>query len=396
MGRSEESPISGAEERGKDGSTQLLQSVALYKTEEFNSHRYRLQFDCSYRRDKRDFILGKGPRPDTPDESDSEWPAPVSSETCFCGHVRSAKTDMDFDQLETFLEVAKHASFSRAAEKRFRTQPAISSQIRGVEEEVGAKLFDRSGGKVSLTAAGKAFLKYVEDTLDARKAMMVSIAEMERVPRGEIIVGANEGTCLHILPYVFADFKKQYPDVSVNIKRSDYAKILESIIDNSVDFGVISLPVTDSRLTVVPIHRDELILIAPPQHPIGRMRSATISEASKFPLIVPKAGHTRDAIEQLFHERRLKPNFTMELDSSELLKRFVAADVGIGFIARSNVEEDVRAKVLAAVPMADAQVRRDLALVFRKDKALSRAALAFIDIAVKHKSTQEMVPTPTR
>jgi LysR family transcriptional regulator, low CO2-responsive transcriptional regulator len=303
---------------------------------------------------------------------------------------------MDFDQLETFLEVARHASFSRAAEKRFRTQPAISSQIRGLEEEVGAKLFDRSGGKVSLTAAGKAFQKYVEETLDARKAMLVAIAEMERVPRGEIIVGANEGTCLHILPHVFADFKKQYPDVSVNIKRADYGKILESIVDNSVDFGVISLPVTDTRLTVVLIHRDELILIAPPHHPLGKMKSATIADVAKFPLVVPKAGHTRDAIEQLFHERRLKPNFTMELDSSELLKRFVAADVGIGFIARSNVEEDVRAKVLAAIPIADAQVRRDLALVFRKDKALSRAALAFIDIAVKHKSTEELAQIPSR
>jgi DNA-binding transcriptional LysR family regulator len=303
---------------------------------------------------------------------------------------------MDFDQLETFLEVARHASFSRAAEKRFRTQPAISSQIRGIEEEVGAKLFDRSGGRVSLTAAGKAFLKYVEETLDARKAMMVAIAEMERVPRGEIIVGANEGTCLHILPHVFAEFKKQYPEVSVNIKRADYAKVLESIIDNSVDFGVVSLPVNDNRLTVVLIHRDELILIAPPQHPLGKMKSASIGEASKFPLIVPKAGHTRDAIEQLFHERRLKPNFTMELDSSELLKRFVAADVGIGFISRSNVEEDVRAKALVAIALSDAHVRRDLALVFRKDKALSRAALAFIDIAVKHKSAQELVPAPTR
>src|SRR6202034_1236460 len=220
---------------------------------------------------------------------------------------------MDFDQLETYAEVSRSALYSRASEKRCRPQPAISSQIRGLEEEVGAKLFDRSGGKVSLTAAGKAFQKYVEETLDARKAMLVSIAEMERVPRGEIIVGANEGTCLHILPYVFADFKKQYPDVSVNIKRSDYAKILESIIDNSVDFGVISLPVTDTRLTVVPIHRDELILIAPPHHPLGKMKSATVADASKFPLIVPKAGNTRDAIEQMFHERRLKANFTMEL-----------------------------------------------------------------------------------
>ena len=89
--------------------------------------------------------------------------------------------------------------------------------------------------------------------------MLVAIAEMERVPRGEIIVGANEGTCLHILPEVFADFKKQYPDVSVNIKRADYSGILESVIDNSVDFGVVSLPVTDNRLTVVLIHRDELV-----------------------------------------------------------------------------------------------------------------------------------------
>jgi len=301
---------------------------------------------------------------------------------------------MDFDQLQTFLEVARHASFSRAAEKRFRTQPAISSQIRGLEEEVGARLFDRSGGKVSLTAAGKAFLKYVEETLDARKAMLVTLAEMERVPRGEIIVGANEGTCLHILPYVFADFKKQYPDVSVNIKRADYAKILESVIDNSVDFGVISLPVTDNRLTVVLIHRDELVIIAPPRHPLGKMKSAAIADVARFPLVLPKAGHTRDALEELFHERRLKPNVAMELDSSELLKRFVAAEVGVGFIARSNVDDDVRAKILAAISIADVQVRRDLALVFRKDKALSRAALAFIDIAVKHKSTQQLVSAP--
>jgi DNA-binding transcriptional LysR family regulator len=261
-----------------------------------------------------------------------------------------------------------------------------------LEEEVGAKLFDRSGGKVSLTAGGKAFQKYVEETLDARKAMLVAIAEMERVPRGEIIVGANEGTCLHILPEVFADFKKQYPDVSVNIKRADYSGILESVIDNSVDFGVVSLPVTDNRLTVVLIHRDELVIIVPPSHPLGKMKSAPIAEAARFPLVVPKVGHTRDSLEELFHERRLKPNYTMELDSSELLKRFVAAGVGVGFIARSNVVEDVRARSLAAITIADAQVRRDLALVFRKDKALSRAALAFIDIAVKHKSTDELVP----
>ena len=292
---------------------------------------------------------------------------------------------MDFDQLETFISVARLLSFSRAADKRFRTQPAISSQIRLLEEEVGAKLLDRSGGKVSLTASGKVFLKFSEDLLESRKAMLSGIAETERVPRGEIVVGANEGTCLHILPEVFAEFKKQYPDVNISIRRSDYAKILESVIDNSVDFGVVSLPVDDTRLKVVLIHRDELVVIAPPQHPLAKKQSATISETAKFSLVVPKGGHTRDALEDLFYERKLKPRYIMELDSSELLKRFVAADAGVGFIARSNVIEDVRANSLVTITISDATIRRDLALVFRKDKSLSRAARAFIDIAVRIK-----------
>jgi len=295
---------------------------------------------------------------------------------------------MDFDQLETFLEVARHASFSRAAEKRFRTQPAISAQIRGLEEEVGARLFDRSGGRVSLTAAGKEFQKYVEGTLEARKQVIIHLAEMEHVPRGEIVVGANEGTCLYVLPEVFAEFKKQYGGVAVSISRAESTKILESILDNSVDFGVVSLPVKDNRLTVVPIHRDELVVIAAPQHPLARMKSVPIAEAAKYPLLLPKSGHTRDALEEIFFERRLKPATSMEVDSSELLKRFAAADVGIGFIARSNVVDDGRAGLLAVLSLADVTIKRDLALVFRKDKALSRAALAFIEIAVKLKTPE--------
>ena len=298
---------------------------------------------------------------------------------------------MDYDQLETFLEVARLSSFSRAAEKRFRTQPAISAQIRVLEEEVGAKLFDRSGGKVSLTAPGKAFQKFAEEALGSRRQILIALAEMERVPRGEIVVGANEGTCLHILPEVFAEFKKQYPGVSVSIQRSERARILDSIIDNSVDFGVVSMPVNDTRLTVVQVHRDELVAIAAPQHLLAKLEAVAVSDVVRYPLLLPKIGRTRDALEALFDERHLKPNISMELDSSELLKRFAAAGVGVGFIARSNVLEDVRAGALVALPLADAHIRRDLALVFRKDKAVSRAALAFIDIAVKLKPAQTQV-----
>jgi LysR family transcriptional regulator, low CO2-responsive transcriptional regulator len=291
---------------------------------------------------------------------------------------------MDFDQLEIFLEVARLSSFSRAAEKRFRTQPAVSSQIRALEEEVGARLLDRSGGRVSLTAAGKLFFKYAEETIAHRKAIVTEIAETERVPRGEIVVGANEGTCLHILPEVFAQFKRDYPNVSVSIKRSDYAKILESILENEVDFGVVSLPVTDNRLEAQMIHRDHLVAIVGPSHALAPAKTVTVAEMAVYPLVLPKVGHTRDALDALFYDHHVKLNVAMELDSSELLKRFVAAGVGVGFIARSNIEEDIRAKALVAVTLADVQIRRDLALVFRKDKSLSRAARAFMDIALKH------------
>jgi LysR family transcriptional regulator, low CO2-responsive transcriptional regulator len=297
---------------------------------------------------------------------------------------------MDFDQLETFLEVARLSSFSRAAEKRFRTQPAISAQIRAIEEEVGAKLLDRSGGKVALTAAGKLFQKYAEETVQSRRNVLTAIAEMERVPRGEIIVGANEGTCLHVLPEVFAQFKKQYPGVGVNVRRLESAGVLECVIDHSIDFGVVSLPVNDKRLTVVPIHRDELIVICAPGHDLSRCKAVSVEQVAEFPLLVPKFGKTREAIEDMFAQRGLTPSISMELDSSELLKRFAAADVGVGFIARSNAQEELKAKSLVAIPLADAQIRRDLALVFRKDKALSRAALEFINIAVKLKAKEKI------
>ncbi|HEY4900596.1 MAG TPA: LysR family transcriptional regulator [Terriglobales bacterium] len=293
---------------------------------------------------------------------------------------------MDFDQIETFLEVAKLSSFSRAAERRFRTQPAISSQIRSLEEEVGAKLLDRSGGRVAVTAAGKVFQQYAEETIEQRRVMLIALAEMHRVPRGEIVVAANEGTCLHILPEVFAEFKRQYPDVAVNVKRSEHQKILEALIENSCDFGVVSMPIKDKRYTVVPIHKDELVVITAVKHSLAGRNEVSLADVAQYRLLLPKLGRTRDTLEALFHERRLKPIISMELDSSELTKRFVAADVGISFISRSNVAEEIKSKTLSALKIADAVVQRDLALVFRKDKALSRAALAFIEIAVKLKT----------
>jgi DNA-binding transcriptional LysR family regulator len=288
---------------------------------------------------------------------------------------------MDFEQLKAFLEVARSSSFSRAAEKLFRTQPAISTQIRTLESEIGARLFDRTGGRVKLTAGGKLFLQYAEQALAAKRNAIRAVADLERVPRGDLVVSANEATCLYILPQVFARFKQQYPLVAVSIARNERAATLEAVLSQEVDFGVVSMPVHDPRLDALPLHKDELVVITPPGHALARSGKARLEEIAQHPLLLPKQGRTRDAIDHLFSQHQLRVDVSMELDSSELLKRFVAAGVGVGFLARSNTIADRKAGTLGVVNLAEVRIERDLALVHRKDKLLSRAANAFIEIA---------------
>ena len=147
-----------------------------------------------------------------------------------------------------------------------------------------------------------------------------------------------------------------------------------------VDFGVTAQTVNDPRLTIVPVHQDEMVVITPTGHPLAAKRSTQLAQVAAFPLILPKQGRTRDAIDQLFSARQLKPEISMELESSELIKRFTAAGVGVGILARSNTAAEFAAGLLGVVELEDARIARDLVLVYRKDKSLSRAAQAFIEI----------------
>lgn len=287
---------------------------------------------------------------------------------------------MDFDQLKAFVEVARNASFSRAAEKLFRTQPAISAQIRSLEEDIGSRMFDRTGGRVTLTDGGKLFLEYAEETLQARRNIVRALAEMSRTPRGELVVSANEATCLYILPQVFAHFKGKHPRVSVSIARNERSRTLEAVLAQEVDFGVTTQPINDPRLTIVPVHKDEMVVITSVGHPLTATHATKLADVAAYPLILPKQGRTRDLIDQMFSQRDLKPQISMELESSELIKRFAVAGVGIGFLARSNTIAESAAGLMGIVELEDARIARDLVLVYRKDKSLSRAAQAFIEI----------------
>jgi DNA-binding transcriptional LysR family regulator len=290
---------------------------------------------------------------------------------------------MDFENLRTFLEVSRLRSFSKAAQRLLRTQPAVSAQIRSLEQEVGARLFDRDGGKVTFTAAGRLFEPFAEYCVDRQKHILLAIAEQERAPRGELTISANEATHLYVLPHVFAQFRRQYPRVVLSVVRADRLRTLESVVNREVDFGVVSLPVRDSRLTVEPIHRDELALVAPRGHPLAGRSTARLQELAKVPLLLPTHGRRREQIDELFRVNELSPRVAMEVESSEMLKRYIGAGLGLGFLPRTNAAEEERAGALHLLTIEGVRLARDLALVFRKDRQLSRAAQEFLEIATQ-------------
>ncbi len=291
---------------------------------------------------------------------------------------------MDLDQLHTFLEIVRLKSFSKAAQTCYRTQPAISAQVRQLEQELGAQLFDRFGSRIALTTAGRIFAEYASQILDLRRQAQDSINELERTPRGELVIAANEATWIYILPEVFSDYRKQFPEVQLLVERSYGSKILEAISENVADFGIAQLPVQDRKLQVAKIHSDEIKLIVPWKHELAAAQSVTAQEVGRFPLILPKYGTTRARLNEWLEPVEDDVRIAMELDSTEMLKRFVVAGMGLGFVAETHCREEIRAGRLRTISLAPEPMVRSLALVYRKDKALSKAALGFIEVVLKH------------
>jgi DNA-binding transcriptional LysR family regulator len=295
--------------------------------------------------------------------------------------VGSSYPTMDFDHLKTFLEVSRQKSFSRAAEKLLVTQPSISAQIRSLESSLGHRLLERGGGKVTLTAAGRVFEPFAEESLARLNHILMTIGDLERSPRGTLTVSANDSTALYVLPSFFSKFKRQYSRVALNIVRAERSKTIESVLNREVDFGVVSLPVRDPRLHVETIHKDELVLVVPAKHPLAAEATVSIEKLSKYSLLVPTQGRRREHLDNLFAERKLTPKIGMELDSNELLKRLILAEIGIGFLPRINVLAELRADQVRALTLEGVELPRDLGLISHKSRELSRAGNVFFTVA---------------
>jgi LysR family transcriptional regulator, low CO2-responsive transcriptional regulator len=303
---------------------------------------------------------------------------------------------MDLDQLHTFLEIVRLKSFSKAAQSCFRTQPAVSAQVRQLEQEMNAPLFERLGTKIALTPAGRIFAEYAEQILELRKRAQDSINELERVPRGELLIAANEATCIYVLPRVFSEYKKLFPNVQILVDRSYGARVVEAVLDNQADFGITQLPVAEKRLQVVKIHSDEIKALMPAIHPLAQRKQIVPDDLIGFPILLPKTGTTRRRLSVWLEPVEEDLNVSMELDSTEMIKRFVMAGLGISFLAGTHCREETSAGKLAAVSLGPDPMVRQLALIYRKDKALSKAALGFIEVTLKNAAVDTVPRVPAR
>jgi DNA-binding transcriptional LysR family regulator len=295
---------------------------------------------------------------------------------------------MDLDQLHTFLEIVRLKSFSKAAQTCYRTQPAISAQVRQLEQELNTTLFERLGTKISLTTAGKIFAEYAEQILDLRRRAQDNINELDRVPRGELVIAANESTCIYVLPWVFSEYKKKFPNVQLSVDRAYGLRVVEAVLENLADFGITQLPVQEKKLQVARIHSDEIMLLLPGKHPLANRRFVTVRDLLDQPLLLPKSGTTRARLNSWFEPVEDQIHISMELDSTEMIKRFVMAGLGFSFLAASNCREEVAVGKLSTVSLGPEPVLRKVGLIYRKDKALSKAALGFIQVILEHAGTE--------
>ena len=290
---------------------------------------------------------------------------------------------MDLDNLRTFIEVAKLGNFSRAAEKVLRSQPAVSSQIRQLEQEYGQRLFDRNAKSVRLTPAGEIVLDYAQQLLALQARSQQAVSEHNGVRNGTLSIGANEGTFLYALPKVLAKYHKQFPRVKISVYRSFTHKVTAKVEEGAVDLAVLTMPVKSASLEVVPVFRDRILLMVGPSSPLFKKKTVTLREFAAQPIIVPKTGSIRKLMEKHLRPFREHLNVTMELTSVVMIKRFVRAGLGVSLICRSFAADNVRRNEVRLLEVEGLDLWRELALVYRKDRSLPKFASAFVELARK-------------
>lgn len=297
---------------------------------------------------------------------------------------------MDLFQLETFLAVAEERSFSRAAARLHRTQPAVSQAIAKLEAELGEVLLDRASRDGTLTDAGEVLKEYAQKLLNLRTEASGALTELRELHRGKLTLAANEYTCLYLLP-LLDEYRRQHPEIKVAVQRSLASRIPDEVLIHSVEIGVLSFRPEDAQVESVVVYKDELSLVMNPQHPLAVVGEVSIRQLGPLNFVAHNIpSPQRQKVIQTFRRYKTTLKMGVELPSLEAIKRFVEMGNGVALVPGLTVQKEIAAGSLVRVRIKELQIERKLRLVYRKQANLSHAALAFLRVveqfAAKHGS----------
>lgn len=285
---------------------------------------------------------------------------------------------MELNQLETFLAVAEERSFSRAAARLRRTQPAVSQVIRKLEEAVGETLFDRAARDGSLTAAGNLLRDYALRLMALRREATSALGELKSLERGTLHLAANEYTCTYLLPAIDA-FRREYPQINVTVQRMLASHIPDELNLRAFEMGMISFRPDPAQFRTIAVYGDTLALIVSPQHALAGAESVSITDLGKENFIAHNvASPLRRKVIETFQRYRTPLNMGIELPTIEAIKRFVAMGNGVALVPHLTAARELETGELVSVAVPELELKRVLRLVHRRHGSLSYAATAFL------------------
>ena len=287
---------------------------------------------------------------------------------------------MELSQLTIFLTVASEKSFSRAAQKLMRTQPAVSLAVQRLESEIGEKLLDRALKDGTLTDAGKIVFEYARQFENLRREMMNALTELRDKHTGKLIIGANESGALYLLTHL-KRFRKLYPGVQVEVRRSLSRNIPGEVLANSIDLGVVSYKPGDRNLQTMVIYHDAIAFIVHPSHPFAARKQISIRDLGSETVIAHNiASPYRQIVLDAFQKNQVPLKMDIEMPTVETIKKMVQDQMGVAFVPRMCVQSEMAAGQLVEVPVRELQVARKIHLVHPARRHLSHAARAFLEL----------------
>lgn len=286
---------------------------------------------------------------------------------------------VNFYRLDVFRVVARRLSFSRAAEEMHTSQPNISKHVRQLEAELGVSLFDRMGGRVALTDAGRIVFDYAERLFGMVGEMRRALNELEGLERGYLRLGASSTPGVYLLPQVLAGFRRRYPNLEVTLHLGNSQEIVQGILNDQIDLGFVEGYESTPGIQVQPFGEDELVLIAPADHPLLGKALVTPNDLAGETFIWREAGSgTREGMAVLLERIGIQPKNSLELRGCEGVKRAVGARLGLSVISRHAIEMELSLGILKILLGGGLSIRRRLHIITRKDRRSSVAALAFL------------------